>query len=104
MKSLRDRVLGASLDELVLAAERGEIDPDELWREVLDSLDRSIGILHEMNRPREDDDDRIDYAELGRRQDRIDAMIAGWRSELDAAGLLPVDDTAGRASRAARDA
>jgi hypothetical protein len=87
MKSLRDRVLGASLDELVLAAESGEIDPDELWAEVLASLDRSIGILHDMNRPREDDDDRIDYAELERRQDRIDAMIAKWRSEFEDVGM-----------------
>ena len=42
MKSLRDRMLETSLDDSCLAAERGEIDPDELWTEVLASLiDRS---------------------------------------------------------------
>jgi hypothetical protein len=102
MSALKDRILNSSLDELVAAAERGEIDPDEVWAEVLASLDRSLETLREMNRLRERDVDRIDYAELERRQDRIDAMIAEWRSEIEAAGLLPAgDDTQpGRASRA----
>jgi hypothetical protein len=94
MSALRDRILASSLDELVEAAECGEIDPDEVWDEVLASLDRSTELLREMNQSLSSADPGWDIREIERRQDRIDAMIEGWRSELHAAGLLPEVDTA----------
>ena len=104
MSALRDRVLNSPLDELVWQAERGEIDPDELWAEVLESIDRSAGVLRDINRKFEVATEPVANAELRRKQDRIDAMIREWRSELDAAGLLdasqePQADKASRASR-----
>lgn len=91
MSALRDRVLNSPLDDLVEAAERGEIDPDELWEEVLKSLDRSADLLREMGKPQRNSGASASgwYGDLSRKQDRIDAMIARWRAELDAAGLLP---------------
>ena len=50
MSALKDRILNSSLDDLVAAAERGEIDPDDVWAEVLASLDRSASLLHDMAR------------------------------------------------------
>jgi len=91
MSALRDRILNSSLDELVEAAERGEIDPDELWLEVISSLDRSLAMLREMNEARSAAAEVFDLRELNRKQDRIDAMITRWRMELDAAGMLPPD-------------
>ncbi len=104
VSALKDRFLSSSLDELVAAAERGEIDPDEVWSEVLESVDRSVDILRGMNRTFETEPERVDNHELRRKQDSIDAMIAEWRAELDAAGLLPVDakTEAGRALKAYR--
>jgi hypothetical protein len=89
MSALRDRVLNSSLDELVVAAERGEIDPDELWREVLGSLDRSVDLLKEASGARQPAASSDWYAALTKRQDRIDAIIARWRADLNTAGALP---------------
>ena len=90
MSALRDRVLNSSLDELVEAAERGEIDPNELWHEVLSSLDRSVDLLRQIGggtgRPAGSAEW---YAGLTHRQDRIDAMIARWRADLRTAGVVP---------------
>jgi hypothetical protein len=91
MSTLRDRILNSSLDDLVDGAERGEIDPNELWDETLNSLDRTTAILRKTN---ETQGAATAYLEgklpaLRERQDQIDAMIEQWRVELAAAGLLP---------------
>ena len=88
MSALHDRVMNSSIDDLVAAADRGEIDPDELWQEVLDSLDRSVDALRLINDdalPSNAHDDWL--LKVGQRQDRIDAMINDWLAGTKRAGL-----------------
>jgi hypothetical protein len=103
MSALRDRVLNTPLDDLVAAAERGEVDPYALWLEVLESVDRSVAGLGKANAALAAAAGRLDTGDLARRQDRIDAMIAEWRAELDSAGVLPAGEAeAAEASKAYR--
>jgi hypothetical protein len=100
MRTLRDTFLESSLDELVAAAEAGKIDPDELWTEVLDSVHRSVVLLSRMSRA-SGPPEGFDEQGLREKQDRIDGMIARWRSELESAGMLPDELRAGRTPKAA---
>lgn len=105
MSALRDRVLSSSLDDLVGAAERGEIDPDQVWTEVLDSLGRSANILRQMAETQEQTNAFLKsrLPELIARQDRIDATIAEWRSLHDPPERSPAERRPERA-KAFRDA
>jgi hypothetical protein len=103
MSELRDRVLNTPLDDLVAAAGRGEVDPDALWREVLESVDRSVAGLRKVNAALAAPAAPFDIGDLQRKQDRIDAMIAEWRTELDSTGVLPAGAAeAAEASKAYR--
>lgn len=90
MSALLDRVLSTSWDDLTAAADRGEIDPDELWDEMLSSLDRSTAILRRMNQSQAAATAYLDarLPVLHETQGQIDSMIEQWRVELDAAGCL----------------
>jgi ABC-type taurine transport system substrate-binding protein len=106
MSALKDRILNSSLDDLVAAAERGEIDPDDVWAEMLASLDRSASLLHDMARVQRDSIDYLDQRlpELSARQDRIDAMIAEWRALAEASDPETSDRGGHRRSKAYRNA
>lgn len=89
---LRDTLLTNSVDELLHAVDRGDIDPDKLWVEVLESLERSAGLVHDIARIEHDVTARIDdfLPRLKARQHGIDTMIEGWRTELGLPKERPV--------------
>jgi len=74
-------VLNASAADLEAAARRGDIPADELWEEVLTSMDRSIMALREISDTNRDALASLD-ATLNRvaaRQKEVDAFMDEWR-------------------------
>ena len=81
MSRLHDMVLNASAADLESAAQRGDIPADELWDEVLASMDCSVMALRGMSDTNRDALASLD-ATLNRvaaRQKEVDTLIDEWR-------------------------
>jgi hypothetical protein len=93
MTAFRDAVRDASpsrLDELV---QEGRVTPEKLWDELLGSASRSAALLSEIASSNRTLIDFLDerLPELSARQDGIDRMLAGERSNLGSTDSRAID-------------